>query len=483
MVAAFACPAWGAMVSVGGDTGAWVVRPSEPGRVLVDHLLRTSDGIIALPALSLGMEPEAVAGDAGQLVMVFAPADGVRRVYRLARAGVGGATPRFAPLETLPPLPEGGRVSGAVQVNSEIFVLIEHAAKEGGPCATLLRLESVQWAEVALPPSAGGSLRIQPGIAGVVRLVDGAGHAWSLRTPRLEWSGPESSIDASGAAFSLGGYGVGFASREASGAVAIQLYGRDGLIGKAVANDVRSDWTACELGGVCLVASSDKGASELACQLLTSSGVEVFKGLATAEGPISRQDVWMLAIILGSLFLSMLLFILYPQRGAKGGAIPPIGCAAAEPSRRAAATAADLMPAMMLVDIAIRLWPEAVGGPVAMALVAVVMFLHGVIGETCFGQTIGKALLGCRVIDSNGRSPSLSRSAARNLVKTLCPMLGLVVVFGGRRLLHPGTFGTMVVVGHPSLADAPERVEVDEGGVQDSGGKPDAGAGTGTDKQ
>jgi len=99
--------------------------------------------------------------------------------------------------------------------------------------------------------------------------------------------------------------------------------------------------------------------------------------------------------------------------------------------------------------------PAGAGGlevlvPAAAALGALLAFVHSALGHALMGATVGKRLLGLRVVGPDGAAPSLARSAVRAGLAVLgtaalgLPMLAVLFTRSGRAL-HDVVADTVVV--------------------------------------
>lgn len=91
-------------------------------------------------------------------------------------------------------------------------------------------------------------------------------------------------------------------------------------------------------------------------------------------------------------------------------------------------------------------------GYLAIGFLAFVIYCT--VGFTLFGQTLGKLLLGLRVVRADGSNPRLARSLVRSLAYSLSAILGIgflmVLITRDRRGLHDYLAGTFVVYGWPA---------------------------------
>ena len=118
-------------------------------------------------------------------------------------------------------------------------------------------------------------------------------------------------------------------------------------------------------------------------------------------GPVSTQDVQLLALLLASTLLTAIVFVMRSESAASGAIRFPPDAALAPPGRRTIATLLDAAPAVgVVLGVGVargtplaEAWDAASEDAVASLLLGMlVMFAHGVVGESLFGRTLGKAL-------------------------------------------------------------------------------------------
>lgn len=150
-----------------------------------------------------------------------------------------------------------------------------------------------------------------------------------------------------------------------------------------------------------------------------------------------------------------------PRPRPRQGSLPfvaPARPVPAPPLRRAVAWLVDAALAgalgWLLVAGGARLagavGPVAALVPTAVALAALLHFVHATLGHVLSGRTLGKWMAGLAVVGPDGRRPTPGRAALRALLSlaAAAPLgLGLLPALAGRRLaLHDRLAGTAVVV-------------------------------------
>lgn len=457
--------AGGAIGDDGG--GGWIVKPSELGDHLVLYVSGRPPALTAQPAAWLSRLPEAVAGDARVLVMVNRTQDGLRPVRRLeavpdARRGVTITGPLV-----LPPLSGDPSLLGLAYDGGAVMVLLGErmpgAPTPGGVVRGMI-LERDQWREVPLPANFGEAAKDQAlallsGSIGIgtggdtdvpaFSLLTGDGRAWSGNGMPVRWCDASPVSAWRGTLLNAGAVTLDV-TRGETGDVSVSPACADGSIEPARIPGVPRGYAALMVGPCLLVAweSSARGGA-LECRMLTALGMEVYAGPLESRGPVSRNEASTLLLALGSLFASVILFIARPASSRKPVPIPS-SFRYAGAGQRAAATAIDLIPAVIVAEV-VTWWLSWIGpellGPWPGVFGLVCSAVVSAVSEWRWGRSLGKAALGCRVVRAGGDRPGFARAAARNLAKYACPPLGLLVpaVAQSREAL-PGAFGTAVVV-------------------------------------
>lgn len=451
---------FGAGSSAPGDQAVveahgWVLlfNPGQESVILV-HLpprhAAVHGGVPGLARLSRTLEkmPAGLAASGRRVFMVF---DGEpRRVMSIQAtpspiAGNWRDEPEGR-LEPHPPLPTRGRLAGFAFGGDRPAALL---VDEDG--ATLLELEGGVWSARALPDDAGGARASWSLLGDETGLVlirgDESGSQWWRRDAGGAWRGAPGRLppDASpvglfrGRIVLIGAVGD---SRE------ILLADDSGLeqVGTITMPGARAP------NGVSVVALPDQG-GRLA--LVWRESIDARPGVAhfirevslatgrtLADGPVERVmpvsarefrllAAWLVMVMVVSLFI-----VLRPIDD-RTPVVLPEGLALAGSGRRFAATAIDLV--VCAIPVA-RMWGVSVadiltGGILlapgedwtAMPAVLAVGAVYGTLMEALFGGTIGKLMLGCRVIRAAGVAPDRVRWVGvlgcfgRNLIKWVLP--------------------------------------------------------------
>ncbi|CAN5867788.1 hypothetical protein BH11PLA1_BH11PLA1_10610 [soil metagenome] len=146
-------------------------------------------------------------------------------------------------------------------------------------------------------------------------------------------------------------------------------------------------------------------------EISTSTGEVLFAQAAKNEGPITARDFQLMALALGALTATVLVFVL---RGDNTHAvILPRGTSLATPTRRMCAAILDLAPAYVLAAALtgrtfarLALLGNIEGLTAALTLSAVTLGIamaHCTLGEWLTGRSLGKMFFGCVVIPARVR--------------------------------------------------------------------------------
>ncbi|MEX2217246.1 MAG: RDD family protein [Phycisphaerales bacterium] len=496
---------------------AWATLPTRAGdgSVAIIHLPprgpRVPDGTVRM-ITQLPRPPERMAGWENRLYLVFGPetagrpgAGSQRRVHILtmqpgAIEGSWAMAAEGSRLPALPSLPGEPALLGLGASELGPLALIRRA----GEAPELLLLSGSAWVPLNLPgdlPAEGG-LELVPSAAGFDLLAPAAGRAWSGRAALRDGSAPatwEARAIASPPGpdhTPLGGIGGGqvFWSRPSDSApLAIHSATGAGFYPLAALRGVATDFTIAPLvrnQRIAVVWSEPMPGAEAPpaapaagraggpppkprphrtriVEVSAATGRVLYDGGAQVAGPVSSQELKLLAGLLVAVMAVILLFVLRPDQGA-AGLMLPAGFALAEPTRRLIASAIDLL---LVATVASRL----TGAPIvdlfsptalltgaaplhALFLMLGVGIVVGALCERLLGRTLGKAIAGCEVIRPVIRiadgvpvpaptRPSLLRSMVRNLLKWVLPPVALAGAFSPERR-HRGDVvsGSAVVI-------------------------------------
>ncbi len=202
------------------------------------------------------------------------------------------------------------------------------------------------------------------------------------------------------------------------------------------------------------------------------TGQVLYAGKPSGVSPVSPAEFRLLVLLLLGVTVVIMVFTLRPS-GPGGRQTPlvlPLGGALAEPSRRIAAAAFDLAPAVFLasrisgvplVEVGSIEGLLGGGGGLVLILDALgIAFLHTTVCEWLFRRSLGKALAGCEVVQVVLRrseldgdvQPEAIRAALWRVVVRNLVVWGLApVAFAGltspeRRHLGDRLSGTVVIV-------------------------------------
>jgi uncharacterized RDD family membrane protein YckC len=192
------------------------------------------------------------------------------------------------------------------------------------------------------------------------------------------------------------------------------------------------------------------------------------RSIAPLTGEIGRETVlpmqplgdrlWRIALYLGLVLASLLLvFLMRPDPNAAltipaGARLMPIGS-------RGVALAIDMIPAALVVTALLQCQPEdLLISPIVMfdlgkgapyLLTVGLTVLHSTITEAATSTTLGKAMMGARVVTLSGERPGLLSHLMRNglkLITLVCPPLALMAFLNPRAQGIGDLLAGMVVV-------------------------------------
>ncbi|HHN78876.1 MAG TPA: RDD family protein, partial [Phycisphaerales bacterium] len=213
-----------------------------------------------------------------------------------------------------------------------------------------------------------------------------------------------------------------------------------------------------------------------------STGRVLYDGPVVRVTPVSPREFQLMAVGMLLVMVVSLYVVLRPADDRTPPEIPE-GSALAPPGRRFAATVLDVcisalpvswvfgVPVANIITFGVVLDPG--DSWLAVPAMFAVGLVYGTVMEALFGGTVGKLLLGCRVIPARGGGRRLGWRACflRNLIKwVLPPVAGLAMLDPSGR--HRGDL----------LAGAIVIISTDGAGTSGDGrGGPDAGPGGGPD--
>lgn len=182
-------------------------------------------------------------------------------------------------------------------------------------------------------------------------------------------------------------------------------------------------------------------------ELSAATGHILFEGPARVGGPVSSQELKLLAIALVGVMIVVVAVILRPNASGAGVSLPK-GYALAEPGRRVVAASVDVMLATLVASavlqvsvvelLSVDLLARGSGGIGAVLLILGIGFVHTTTGDWLIGRSLGKAATGCQVVrpmftrkEPDGEMlptltrPALWRVAVRNLVCWVLPPVAM----------------------------------------------------------
>lgn len=399
------------MLAAGASDAAWIVTQSESGEVMLRVVGREDEGFLQ-HATSLARYPEFLVSDGDSLAAVFEPLredSDVRPVrrYRLRPEPASVAGIAFQPI-VLDSLPAG-----------------EILAFERTPSGLAAR-----YAERTLLLGNKGWIETEEPLTSLAtgRRIEARRNAEQTQL-RVHLVRPSGSLEI--ASFDAGEFtrfvrwGAGFAVL---------------------------DWTP-----------SEGALGEMSVALFNASGRSLGSGVAQVPPPIEAPQVASLLLVVGSIVLSVVVYVLAGLPGAQRGAFAfPADAVLASAGRRVGGFLIDLAPGVAVsagvwsvplgaaIDLSQSARPEI--GPLPLITTLAITAIHVTLCEGLRGRSLGKLLLGMRVVARDGGSPSLVQAGVRTFVKLTCPPLAMLMLLS-RDEPAPGSMGTLVVRPRPAPED------------------------------
>lgn len=497
-----------ALPASGGDEHGWFALPgqagltfpalyhlppgAEPGTVrggprLMDfpESIASSGDRVVLIMPRERVDPSAALGADGDRPGVAGrndpPARLIRRVQtlRVARSASGSMweyLPRGREPVAMPSLPGRGELRGAVMHRDSLFALLQGAPADAveigfdGPRRDVLLAlvdGAREWVARPLPP---GWTPEEPASIALMNeqvVVLQGSRSWRVDARELAssepaWTDAGLSLEHRHDAIAASGSSL-VAARHEEGRVTIDLI-REGVRIPLSTLEHEIDEFAIVGGAeaITLVWRGEGDAARLHATVISAiSGDVLFDDFARTNAVVSGREIQSLALLVGALMLTILVFVLRPEEAMGGAVVMPEGFALAAPMRRVVAVLLDLLPMLTLcayafgvsagamVEAAALSDESTTRAAAALGLGFLLTGLHSTLGEWLFGRTIGKALVRCRTVTVRGERPRLWQAALRNFVKLLFPPFALFLFLDLRRR-HPGDLvaGTAVLQRH-----------------------------------
>lgn len=459
------------------------------------HLSRTpmvmaarDDRIILVYASPSAEDPPAVRAGAGSR----------RRVESLTIATVTEGMYAFEPVgrepEALASLPGWGAVEGLVVLPLGPAALLRDA--NGVEAPALLVLRGVEWSPAPLPegldaaqpwrllavhdrvalvevPREGDAARMW--WAGAREIQDAAGNDGAFGP--LWKQGAIAAPRSSESLLSAGGQIIA-ASRVDSDTVRLRLLrgagaapegAAPGATAAAPANEA-SAYELVDVPGVGahyaviptgdrvnVVWMRDSDRRLLVHSVSATTGRVLHEGFARTEPLVTGAELQRMVLLLGTVLLTILLFVLRPEAADRQVITLPPGAALSDPWRRIAAAMIDLLlpmavcawvfgvPARDMAAAMVFSSSASLRGFVVFLLAVGVTVAHSALGEAMSGRTLGKAIFGCRSVSVSGAIPTVWQALVRSALKWLFPPLAMLMLVDPSRR-HPADVAAKTVV-------------------------------------
>lgn len=422
----------------------------------------------------------------------FAQAPVQRRVQSIGvRPGVAPGYFEYRPLnrapETLPSLPIWGRLEGVALASSAPIALLAPSTASPNPAPArpgdraLLVLHNQQWIELPLPDDLLPGVRTRL-LADGPRLSiaqESAGdrlRVWSADSselrgrptqppPPLTWTSEDLATPAEADLYMLAAGQVVAVDVDTPGEVRFWLLRTAGAHALESTRGVSGDRAIFPVGERLYTVWKPTGSDpRLQVGVISAlTGAALYSGPVGADPIVSGRELHTLALMLGFVLLTIMIFALRPDAAQRQAASIPDGWSLAGPGVRSLAVLIDLVPGLVLGAVVFKvrpgdmlsaamLSPDTLMSDVAAFLTAIgITILHSAGSEMLTGRTLGKWIMGLRVVSIDGKRPSLWQALARSALKFLCPPLALFV-FLDVMSRHPAD----VLTGSAVIRRAPE---------------------------
>ena len=350
--------------------------------------------------------------------------------------------------------------------------------KEAPSPARLIRQVGFDWLDVALPAELleRSQQSLLPGLGlsdAVILDADSEGKARLHRYSGAEWSSESLPIEMDSVLRVTSSEGrLVYAVLEENGTISIHIERGDSLLKLAETTRPEGQWGLASTGEALLILETDDE-GVIRVRAIDSIQGTVGDPVEWTRLPLEVSD-WLHLPLIGMLVVAALLAIVLfrpselPDAPLRAGVKPMVL------SRRMVALAIDFIPGVLLAlllfdtDLAsvasIPLWSSelAFAGP-GLVIIGVTIF-HETVSELIWHRSIGKFLMGGRVLASDGSSPGSGSILLRQLFKTVvlyAPILAIFVILSPAFQGIPETVSRTVVSDSKALQDKENHPEVE----------------------
>ncbi len=243
-----------------------------------------------------------------------------------------------------------------------------------------------------------------------------------------------------------------------AGEQSILLIRPTGITTIAALSDLKPDhWIVPAASTITVIESDGNLLPRLSCRVISPTGAVLYNGWAQSSSTLGQRDFALLALALASLFSAVLIFVFRPESSRRESIILPKNTALAGPATRALAGVIDALAAWLVAglgcgifnsDIAASLLPSGNDSSATLLIALPIAVLTAAIFEFTLGKSLGKSITGCRVVTTAGTPITIAQALSRNLVRFLCPPLGMAWMIQTPDRAQ-GLFGTIVVIDLP----------------------------------
>jgi uncharacterized RDD family membrane protein YckC len=344
--------------------------------------------------------------------------------------------------------------------------------------ARLIRQAGFDWLDIALPAELleRSQLDLLPGAGlsdAVILDADSEGKALLHRYLESEWSSESLPIERDSILRVTRSEGrLAYAVLEETGTISIRIERGDSLLKLAETTRPEGQWGLASTGEALLILETGDG-GEIRVRTIDSIQGTVGDPVEWVRPPLEVSD-WLHLPLIGMLVVAALLAIVLFRPSELPDAPLLAGVKPMPLSRRMVALGIDFIPGVLLAlllfdtDLAsvasIPLWSSelAFAGP-GLVIIGVTIF-HETVSELIWHRSIGKFLMGGRVLASDGSSPSSGSILLRQLFKTVvlyAPILAIFVILSPAFQGIPETVSRTVVSDSKALQDKENHSEVE----------------------
>jgi uncharacterized RDD family membrane protein YckC len=453
----------GSLPAASSDDHLWFVVRTAPPRTRLElrHYARVADGPYYTRGMALAVNDpddiEAMAAWGNQLWLVFAPRPGdtTRRetftvqVQRNA-AMEGWYHEPHDHLRAVTSIEGAGNLTGLVgTADGPVAMIVDRGQPQtGAGGARLLQLRGRQWHDVPMPHvprphawqlgAAGADGRVLVLIGGPDRPEDSP--TVHRRTAEGIWSTDEAPVD-SPRLRSLARVGPNVAlimDTEPAGEVEVAYLRPDMLLALARFVPPQGRWSVQGVrDGLRLIGQATQG--EVTISRIDPISGEVGSRQVMGPQPLMTGRVLYRPVLLALGITALMVIVLFKPSGSAASVVLPANVVTLGPLPRLMAVAVDLGVSGVVSLIVFRcppvelfwwpLWTADLSASAPFMVMIGLTVLHSTLTELIAACTLGKKLVGAKVVTAKGARPSARAIIARNALKVIVLLIPLLAVF------------------------------------------------------